>query len=96
MKPIPSEFTERGIKYTLKAREGAWAVFEQRAPHWSRPFFETVKLQSHQGYTINGVEIPSSEYYPSAKHWGNLGFTYHTEAEAIAAMHQLALTPNNE
>lgn len=77
MKILEKKFTNKNFKYKQIIREGNVAIYEQQLidPPNSSKRFEVIVIRSHDGYEISGNKVAPSEMYPSANHWGTLGWT---------------------
>ena len=82
-------FTKSGFTFEQVERRGNLAVFRKAKKSGKSASFETVKITSHDGYTIAGVAIPPGECYPSSEKWGTHGFTFRDPSAALAKMAQL-------
>ena len=88
MNLIPSAFTKRGFSHREIERRGDWRIYERKGH--GKAHFEVVKITSHNGYTVAGVHIPSSEVYPSSSTWGIYGFTIPTLQSALQKLDDAA------
>ena len=77
MKILEKKFTNKNFSYKQIIRENNVAIYEQKLidPPDSNKRYEVIIIKSHDGYEINGNKIAPSEMYPSANHWGVLGWT---------------------
>jgi len=90
MKIIEKNFTYRNFEYTQLFREGKLAIYEQKLKddgvgRW----YETVIIESHNGYELAGQKFPPSEMYPSSTQWGVKGFTFQTYDDAMEKLKKL-------
>lgn len=91
MKLLPKTITigSGANQFTYKEliRKGMHAVYEQWQ-HGRIVAYEAIRIMSHNGYEVNGVNIPAAESMPSASAWGIHGFTYsfnsHTDPKTEA------------
>ena len=84
MKIHEKKFTNKNISYKQIIREDNLAIYEQilNEPEATNKRYEVIIIKSHDGYEINGNKIAPSEMYPSANHWGTLGWTCMTFEDA--------------
>ena len=71
---MKTKFTKWGDLFEQVARAGQWAVF-RRSPKVGRHHYELIKVQSHNGYSVQGKQIEASECFPPSTSWGTYGFT---------------------
>lgn len=90
MRALEKEFTSCNFCFKQIFREGMLAVYERRHENGERKHYEAIKIQSHNGYEMNGTKYPPSEYYPSANTWGTNGWTYQTREEAYAKIDSIS------
>lgn len=84
MRALEKEFVSSNFCFKQIFREGMFAIYERRWENSENRHYEVIKIQSHNGYEMNGTKYPPSEYYPSANTWGTNGWTYQTREEAYA------------
>ena len=89
MKTLPTQFTDRGFQFNQLRRRGNVAVFSRTKGKVTH--FETVIVDSHQGFQIKGKQIEPSEFYPSSEQWGTKGFTFNDQDAALAKASALEL-----
>jgi hypothetical protein len=87
MKILEKKITNKNFSYKQIIREGNVAIYEQRLidaedTKTTNKRYEVIVIKSHDGYEINGNKIAPSEMYPSANHWGTLGWTCMTMEDA--------------
>ena len=77
MKILEKKFTNKNFSYKQIIREDNVAIYEQCLTDdgATNKRYEVIIIKSHDGYEINGNKIVPSEMYPSANHWGTLGWT---------------------
>jgi hypothetical protein len=77
MKILDKKITNKNFKYKQIVREGNIAIYEQSIvdPPSKNKWYEVIVIRSHDGYEIAGNKVAPSEMYPSANHWGTLGWT---------------------
>lgn len=77
MKILEKKFTNKNFSYKQLEREGNIAIYEQSLidPPSEKRWYEVIIIRSHDGYEIAGNKVAPSEMYPSANHWGTLGWT---------------------
>lgn len=77
MKILDKKITNKNFKYKQIEREGSIAIYEQSLidPPSTKKWYEVIVIRSHDGYEIAGNKVAPSEMYPSANHWGTLGWT---------------------
>lgn len=78
-------------RFTFKQliRKGMHAVYEQ----WQfgrLVAYETIRIMSHNGYTVNDTYIAPAESMPSASAWGTHGFTFGAN-DKVGAIRRLAM-----
>ena len=89
---LPHQITKSGFKLTQVWREKDVAIYQQQSirPGDCPPYFEVVRVQSHNGITFpNGKTAPPSEYMPSSESWGRDAFTCATLPRAIERAYYL-------
>lgn len=84
MRPLATTFTKSGWNHEQIFRDGNIAIYRRWKDAGLPPHFETIRIDSHNGYEIGGKWIEPAESYPSEKSWGLYGFTFPTEAESRA------------
>lgn len=102
MKKIPITFIERGrtpgcepYKYRMLVRSEVAAVYEQTKKGVSRfgvAAYEVLTILRHtHDRLIGGRAISSAgdEFLPSSESWGQYGFTYTNEREAMRKFYEL-------
>jgi hypothetical protein len=86
MKILGKKITNKNFCYKQIIRENNVAIYEQSLIDSeiknTNKRYEVIIIKSHEGYEINGNKIPPSEMYPSANHWGTLGWTCMTMEDA--------------
>lgn len=82
MKKLSEKFDSLGFSFLQIYREDNYAVYERKYIGGENIHYEVIKIQSHNGYEMNGTKYPPSEYYPSANSWGTMGWTCITKEEA--------------
>ena len=76
IKQLPNQFRKEGFDFKILLREGNVAMLRKTKPGFSFESYEVVRIQSHNGYTIDGVEIEPAESIPNSTQWGRKGWTY--------------------
>ena len=90
MQVLATQFTDKGISYYQLAREGTVALYSQQGADWKKPRYEVIVIRvSKEHVWPNGAVSPEQETYPTARVWGQFGWTHHTEASARAQMARL-------
>ena len=74
MKPL-LEYTKNNYDFTLVERRGDWAIFRGVKVGVTNLNWEVIRIQSHNGYSLRGLDFPPAEYPPSNALWGTDGFT---------------------
>lgn len=97
MQPVEAVFDLGNYRHTQLARQGEWALYEQRhRDNAAVVRFEVVRLRVRPAHTWpNGAITPEHEAYPGASSWGKDGFTTHTYAQAEALLASL-VQPSDE
>lgn len=78
MKILDKKFTNKNFSYKQIIRENNVAIYEQSLIDPTESItkrYEVIVIRSHDGYEINGNKVAPAEMYPSANHWGILGWT---------------------
>jgi hypothetical protein len=78
---LPTKFNHLIFEYNQIWRDKDVAVYRQSSVYCNR--FETIIVQYVQAGMAFGKEYPAREIYPYAESWGEHGFTYTSEEEAI-------------
>lgn len=75
MAPIPDQYTKHGFTFTLIARRGMVAIYEQAKAGrvWA---YEAVRIRRQRAKESMGVSWPAREFLPSDAEWGVYGKTY--------------------
>lgn len=75
MQKIPNSYSKNGFDYTLVARVGRVAIYEQRKDNklWA---FEVCWVRERAAREFKGVVFPAGERLPSDAEWGLYGKTY--------------------
>ena len=90
MQVLATQFTEKGINYYQLAREGMVALYGQQGIGWKAPRYEVILIRVAKEHVWpNGAVSPEQETYPTARVWGQCGWTHHIEASARAQMARL-------
>jgi hypothetical protein len=89
MKILPKYLKKNGFELIQMFRHGNVALYRKRKPDQESEHFEVIRVQSHKGYTVQGVKIPPSEHFPSDEQWGTHGWTFMTGCEAAQKYHSL-------
>ena len=83
MRPIEVNFEDKTFRYDQLERSGNIAIYSQTHKASSTQHYEVIKIRTARAYTWpNGHVTPESEFYPSARTWGQYGWTFHTLAAA--------------
>ncbi len=95
MKVLPLEIEKSGFGYKQVHRDGMFAVYSQHQGGLRGRIiaYEVIVIQSHNGYTIGGVEIAAAETYPSTASWGKQGWTISMQSPDAK---QIALDRTNQ
>lgn len=88
-KPLRESFTESGFVHEILERTGDIAIFRRFKQGSSREHFEVIRVCKHNGFRINGVDIPPAETYPPTTQWGVNGWTLPDEESARAKAAEL-------
>jgi len=89
MKKLDKEFESSSFKFKQIHREKMFAIYERHHISSENKHFETIKIQSHNGYEIAGNKIPPSECYPTSNSWGTHGFTCLTKKAAYDKLDEM-------
>lgn len=93
MQAILQQFTSRGWHHTQLFRKGTIAVFKRWKDGGLPPHFETVRIRENADYEVHGNFIPAHESYPGDTSWGQHGWTFDTEEQAMAKAQELLNPP---
>lgn len=99
MKTIETKIETAKYRLQQIARVGNVAIYHrvdngQNGQKQIDSGFEVIRIQTHNGYSIGGIEVEPSEYYPSSEQWGVNGWTCVTLLDALNKVKQL--TGSNE
>jgi hypothetical protein len=83
LQPVRTEFRKGGFNYRQIAREGDWAIYEQKWRTSDNAAYEVVRIRPGSGL------LAGRELYPSSEKWGTDGFTL---TDKDAAFNKLATT----
>jgi len=73
---LAKAFTLSGFGYRQIARQGNWAIYEQRWPGSENLCYEIIRIRREEATTFpSGRSYPAREVYPSSEAWGVDGFT---------------------
>ena len=87
---LAKAFTLGGFGYRQIAREGNWAIYEQRWPGSENLCYEIIRIRREEATTFpSGRSYPAREVYPSSEAWGVDGFTVTDEAAAFAKLREV-------
>jgi hypothetical protein len=90
MKKIEKTFTSKSFTHNQIHREEDFAIYERFLDSTpENKHYETIKILSHNGYSIGGQTYPASEYYPSSNGWGVDGFTSVTKKDAYERLDKM-------
>jgi len=74
--PLATAFTLGDFNYRQVAREGNWAIYEQRWPGSENVCYEVIRIRQEEATTFpSGRSYPAREAYPPSETWGVDGFT---------------------
>jgi hypothetical protein len=93
--PVAVAFRLGGFNYRQIAREGDWAIYEQRWNGCANPSacYEVVHIRKVEAITFpSGRFYPAREVYPPSEAWGIAGFTV-TDRDAAFNKLRLQLSP---
>jgi hypothetical protein len=92
VEPLKTEFTLSGFTYRQIAREGDWAIFEQRWRDGENVCYEAVRIRRVLATTFpSGRSYPEREVYPPSETWGVDGFTVTDRNKAWAKFFEISL-----
>ena len=94
IRPVETDFTEKGFRYTQIAREGEWAVYhktKESGSYFSNEY-EVVRIKQARLHPKdpNPEGWDKREAYPASRRWGRHGFTILGREEALARMRSKA------
>lgn len=90
MKTLPPVFQKHGFIFHLVERHGDVATYRKFGAGWkNREHYETFFVQSHNGRTIAGREIPPAEHMPANEAWGQLGWSFQDREKALQRLRDL-------
>ncbi len=81
MKILEKEFKSKGYYFKQILRDGNYAIYEKWNDNGARGL-EVIRIKSHQGYSIAGVDILPAEIYTSSEKWGVDAFSPFTLEQA--------------
>jgi hypothetical protein len=81
---IRKEFRRSGFKYRQIAREGAWAIYEQKWRTSDNVAYEVVRIRPGSGL------LAGRELYASSEKWGTDGFTLSDRDTAFKKLKQMS------
>jgi hypothetical protein len=92
-KPLPKEFRRDGFTYTLIAREGDVAIYEQCSIGSPDPSvcYEVIRIRRRESFQIDGKLIEASEIYPRPEHWGSNGWTVLSRDAAFDKLREVCM-----
>lgn len=79
---ILTEYSKNGYDYTVKHREGNFAIALGKSRISKAESWEVIEIQSHNGLCIAGAQIPPAEFAPRNEQWGVKGWTALDEQHA--------------
>lgn len=82
MKILEKQFKANKFNFKQITRVGDAAIYQKTAVDGKALSIEVIRIKSHNGYEIGGVQIPASEVYPSSSQWGLYGWTYNRMEDA--------------
>lgn len=89
MKELSKTFDSKGFHFEQIKRAENVALYKRSSIGTKHFHYEVIYVQSHNGYTINNVNYPPSEYYPRSEDWGCKGFTYNKLNDALKCFKKL-------
>jgi hypothetical protein len=93
MNVLQDTFTGRGSQkgwvFNKIKREGNVAIYSKQEPEISTTYYETVKINVHNGYTIGGVKFPPGETYPGDSLFGITGWCCNSLEKAEQIFNEL-------
>jgi hypothetical protein len=85
-------FTLGGFNYRQIAREGDWAIYEQRWRDSKNVCYEVIRIRREEATTFpSGRSYPAREVYPPSEAWGVDGFTFTDRDKARAKFFEISL-----
>ena len=89
---LAKAFTLGGFGYRQIAREGNWAIYEQRWPGSENLCYEIIRIRREEATTFpSGRSYPAREVYPSSEAWGVDGFTVNDRNKAWDKFSEISL-----
>lgn len=77
-----TEYTKNKYTFQLIERDGDFAIFRGYSKDHSRPNWEVIKIQHHDGRDAFGKHYDPTEFPPSDAQWGEKGWTAENEEHA--------------
>lgn len=74
-KPLKEKFYSKGFNFVQVKRDANKAIYKKFASKKNYSY-EVIKINRHNGYTLQGTYIEPAETYPGDNQWGMQGFTY--------------------
>jgi hypothetical protein len=84
LQPVRTEFRKGGFNYRQIAREGDWAIYEQKWRTSDNAAYEVVRIRPGSGL------LAGRELYPSSERWGTDGFTLTDKDTAFKKLRQMS------
>ena len=89
MKQLEKFFIKRGFHFTQRYIDDKFAIYELTKPHYSRSWFDVIRVKLSADYTLGGVTIEGGYLYPSSSTWGLEAWTCETLEAAQSKIEQL-------
>src|SRR5262249_31608625 len=90
--PLKTVFTLGGFSYRQIAREGNWAIYEQRWRGSENVCYEVIRIRQQEATTFpSGRSYPAREVYPTSEAWGLDGFTLADRGKAWDKFFEMSL-----
>lgn len=70
-----TEYSKNGYDFQIVERIGNCAIAHGKSRISKAESWEVIEIQSHNGLSIAGVEIPPAEFAPRNEQWGVKGWT---------------------
>ena len=88
-RPIATEFTKHGYRFTQIRRVGRHAIYRQHVNGGDADRYEVVRIRLQPASVIQNRPIPARESYPNDEQWGKTAWTCWNLADAEAKLADL-------
>ena len=83
-RPLPTQFTESGWNHLQIWRSDSAAVYKRWKETSPRPHFEAIRISKNAAGERFGGHFEACESYPTERQWGDNGWSYDDQDEAMA------------